>query len=166
MSFAIFDPFKEMKRYRDFNNLVDWCASDPSCGVGGENSERGLARQGAIWKPTVDVSENDKELLVHCELPGLRRDEVNIEVDDGVLTLSGERKHVEKTKGEKYHKIERFYGKFQRSFTLPDNVDVTAIQACFCDGVLELRVPKPAPIEPPPKHRIEIRGGDTKAPEQ
>jgi len=93
----------------------------------------------------------------------LRVDNVSIDVDGGVLTLSGERTHTEKTENERYHRIERSYGKFQRSFSLPESTDPSTIQANFENGVLELSIPK-AEKPVPKKHRIAIQGGNSPSP--
>eukprot|EP00029_Vermamoeba_vermiformis_P012453 TRINITY_DN726_c0_g2_i2.p1 TRINITY_DN726_c0_g2~~TRINITY_DN726_c0_g2_i2.p1 ORF type:complete len:147 (+),score=59.23 TRINITY_DN726_c0_g2_i2:329-769(+) len=97
----------------------------------------------ASWRPKVDVRESDKQIVLHAELPGLSKDEVNVELDKGVLTISGERKFEKKDEKEQFHRIERSYGKFQRSFTVPDGVNANAIQATFNNGVLEVVLPKP-----------------------
>lgn len=97
----------------------------------------------ANWKPKVDVSENDTSIIVHAELPGLKKEEINVEFADGVLTLSGERKFEKKEENEKYHRIERSYGKFSRSLRLPEGVDPKDMQASYNNGVVELTIKKP-----------------------
>jgi HSP20 family protein len=97
----------------------------------------------ATWRPKVDVRESEKQVVLHAELPGLSKDEVHVELDKGVLTISGERKFEKKEEKEQFHRIERSYGKFQRSFAVPDGVDSNAIQASFNNGVLEVVLPKP-----------------------
>ena len=96
------------------------------------------------WAPLTDVSENEKEFLIHCELPGLKKEDVKIELLDKVLTISGERnyEHKEKNQENKYTRVERSYGKFVRSFSLPPNIDNDKIQAKMQDGVLEINVAK------------------------
>jgi len=100
------------------------------------------------WAPIVDVSEGDKEYLIKAELPEVKREDVNVSVDHGVLTISGERKsgHEEKTK--KRHRIERSYGRFERSFVLPDEVDGTRVSADFKEGVLNVHLPKSPNAKP------------------
>jgi len=97
----------------------------------------------AAWRPKVDVRENDKEFVIHAELPGLTKDQVILELDKNVLTISGERKFEKKEEKEQFHRIERSYGKFQRSFAVPEGTDPTSIQATFNNGVLEVSLPKP-----------------------
>lgn len=94
------------------------------------------------WAPVADISETEKEYVVKAELPGVKREDVKVTLEDGVLTIQGERKVEKDEKGEKSHRVERFYGTFFRSFTLPDNVDAAGIRAESKDGVLNIHVPK------------------------
>jgi HSP20 family protein len=94
------------------------------------------------WAPAVDVAEDQEAMHVRAELPGLKKDQVKINIREGVLTLSGERKFEDEKKRDNYYRIERSYGSFARSFTLPTTVDVEKIQATMRDGVLELTIPK------------------------
>lgn len=103
--------------------------------------------QGA-WAPAVDIYENDGELVVEAELPGLEKGDIKVNVEDGVLTLKGERKLSEETKEEDYHRVERAYGTFTRSFTLPDTVDAEKISAKHKDGVLRVSLPKKPEAKP------------------
>lgn len=94
------------------------------------------------WAPAADISETDKEYLVKAELPGVKREDVKVSIEDGVLTIKGERKQEKEEKSEKTHRVERFYGSFCRSFTLPDNADAQSIRAEDKDGVLSVHIPK------------------------
>ena len=94
------------------------------------------------WSPSVDISETDTEYLIRAELPAVKKEDVHVTFDDGMLTLSGERTQKKEEKTEKFHRMESFYGKFSRSFSLPDNVDSAAIRAESKDGVLTIHVPK------------------------
>ena len=94
------------------------------------------------WRPVANISETDAEYLIKAELPEVSKDDVRVTVDGGVITISGERKHEAEHKDEKQHRIESFYGSFARSFRLPDDADVGAIQAESRNGVLKVRVPK------------------------
>jgi HSP20 family protein len=94
------------------------------------------------WAPTADISETDKEYLIKAELPAVKKEDVHVTVEDGTITIKGERKHEKDDKSEKQHRIERFYGTFERSFSLPDNANCAAIQAESKDGVLTVRIPK------------------------
>lgn len=96
----------------------------------------------AEWAPSVDISEDDKEWLVKADLPEVKKDDVKVTVEDGTLTITGERKFEKEEKGKKYHRVERAYGNFVRSFTLPDGADGAKVSAEFKDGVLKVRLPK------------------------
>ncbi len=96
----------------------------------------------AEWAPAADISESEKEYLVKAELAGVKREDVKLTIDDGLITISGERKQEKEQKDEKLHRVERFYGSFTRSFTVPDNVDQKAIRAESKDGVLYVHLPK------------------------
>ena len=97
------------------------------------------------WSPMADISETEKEYLVKTELPGIKREDVKVSLEAGVLTIEGERKQERDVKGEKTHRIERYYGKFCRSFTLPGDADVTGIRADSTDGMLNVHVHLPPP---------------------
>src|SRR3974390_216549 len=94
------------------------------------------------WRPSADISETDKEYLIRAELPAVKKDDVKVTIDDGVITIQGERKLELKDKSEKSHRIESFYGTFTRSFSLPDNTDADAVRCESKDGVLTVHVPK------------------------
>ena len=100
------------------------------------------------WSPRVDISETDNEFVVKAEIPEVKKEDVKVSVDNGVLTIQGERKQEKEEKGKKFHRVERFYGSFVRSFTLPDNVDETKVKATFKDGMLNLQIPKTAETKP------------------
>ncbi|MBS0579603.1 MAG: Hsp20/alpha crystallin family protein [Proteobacteria bacterium] len=102
----------------------------------------GAGDNGPQWAPSVDISETDAEYLIRAALPAVRKEDVEVTVENGVLKLSGERKQRSEQKDEKYHKVENFYGSFSRSFTLPDTIEVGAIRAESKDGVLTVHVPK------------------------
>jgi HSP20 family protein len=102
--------------------------------------EEGLGT--GMWTPAVDIYESNDAVVVKAEVPGLTKDQVGIEVKDGLLTLKGERKVEKEVKEENYHRIERAYGTFQRSFSLPATVDQEKISAVLKDGVLSLTLPK------------------------
>jgi len=94
------------------------------------------------WSPTADISETDTEYLIRAALPAVKKEDVKVTYENGLLTLSGERRYEEQHKDEKYHKVETFYGNFLRSFALPDAIDEEAIKAESTDGVLTIHVPK------------------------
>ena len=108
------------------------------------------------WVPAMDLVETEDALILKADLPGLERDDVNIEIKDHVLTVSGERKSEYEEKTDGFHRVERAYGGFSRSLTLPDGVAADKIAANFDKGVLEVRIPKPEESQP---QRVEIGNG-------
>jgi HSP20 family protein len=94
------------------------------------------------WSPAVDIAEDDKEYIVKAELPGLNKENIKVSVEGGVLSIAGERKVEKEEKNKKYHRIERSYGSFTRSFTLPDDASGEKVNAEFKDGVLKVHLPK------------------------
>jgi HSP20 family protein len=102
----------------------------------------------ADWVPQVDISEADHEYVITAELPGLKKEDVKITLEDGVLTLQGERKQEKEEKSTRYHRVERAYGSFVRSFTMPDVIDNAKVAAEFKDGVLSIRLPKSEKAKP------------------
>lgn len=100
------------------------------------------------WAPAVDIKETPEAFNIEAELPGMSKDDVKVTVQDGVLSIQGERKHEEETNDKKHHRIERVYGSFLRRFTLPENVDENSIRANFKEGILSLTLTKSEPAEP------------------
>jgi HSP20 family protein len=96
----------------------------------------------ADWSPQVDITEDDKEYLIKTDLPEMKKEEIKVNVEDGVLSISGERKTEKEEKNKKFHRIERSYGTFERSFTLPDDADGAKVVAEFKEGVLKVHLPK------------------------
>lgn len=94
------------------------------------------------WSPSADISETDKEYLVRAELPAVKKEDVKVTVDGGMITIEGERKQEKQQKNEKFHRVERFYGSFSRSLSLPQNVDTANIKCESKDGVLTVHIPK------------------------
>jgi len=101
-----------------------------------------------VWAPVVDIYETDEKMVIKAELPGLKKEDIDIEVRDNTLTLKGERKFEKEIKQENYHRVERAYGSFQRSFTLPSTIKQEAIEATFKDGILEVSLPKAEEAKP------------------
>jgi HSP20 family protein len=108
------------------------------------------------WLPAVDVSETDTELVIRAELPGLTHDNIELNLQDNVLSLKGEKKQEQKEEKENFHRVERSYGSFSRSFTLPADVKASEIQATFKDGVLVITLPKAEEAKP---KKIQITVG-------
>jgi HSP20 family protein len=113
---------------------------------GGTGGETGWGQY--AWTPPVDIYETDDAFVFQAELPGVAKDEVSIEVHQNTLMLRGERKHPAEVPADRYHRTERAYGPFQRSFVLPTMVDQEHVQASYHDGVLELRLPKSEAAKP------------------
>lgn len=106
------------------------------------------------WRPTVDTYEEGDNIVIKAELPGVKKEDVSIDVKNNVLTLKGERKHEDNVEDENYYRRECAYGKFQRAFTLPDSVDPDKIEASYKDGILKVTVPK---TEESKAKKIEIK---------
>ena len=98
----------------------------------------------ADWAPAVDIQETDKEYAVKADLPEVKKEDIKIELADGVLTIEGERKKEKEENGKKFHRVERQYGQFVRRFVLPNEVDAAKVKAEFKDGVLNVQLPKSA----------------------
>jgi HSP20 family protein len=107
------------------------------------------------WMPAMDLVESDESFVLRADLPGLSEEDIKIEFEDGTLTVSGERKAEHESKSEGYYRVERAFGSFSRSLTLPQGIDPEAVTANFDRGVLEVRIPKPEQRKP---RRIEIGG--------
>lgn len=138
MNLIRLDPFREMQEmFRQYSPLLG----------------RGLAPRGGDvteWRPAADIVETDNEYLIKVELPEVRKEDVKITVQEGVLTVSGERRHEHEEKNENELRIECVYGTFTRSFVLPENSDTNAIRAEAKDGVLRVHIPKRQSAEPKP----------------
>jgi HSP20 family protein len=109
------------------------------------------------WLPAMDLVEGEDHYVLRADLPGLGEDDVKIEVEDNVLTVSGERRAEHEERKEGYHRVERAYGSFSRSLTLPEGVEPERVEASFERGVLEVRIPKPERRKP---RRVSISVGD------
>jgi len=135
MSLIRWEPFSDIDRL--FNSLMPASARWPRLSI--DNGERKLE-----WAPSADISETDKEYLIRAELPAVKKEDVAVTFDAGIITVKGERKQQKEDKSEKFHRVESFYGSFERSFSLPDNVDSEAIRCESKDGVLTVHIPKAA----------------------
>lgn len=113
-------------------------------------------RASADWAPAADVTETEGEYLIKAELPEVRREDVSLSVQDGVLTLTGERKQEKRDDNEKVHRVERFHGSFARRFSLPEDADEQSIKAESKDGVILIHIPKHKVVQPQAR-QIEVR---------
>jgi HSP20 family protein len=129
------DPFRELEEMR--SRLAPLLGRWPTL-PGGKEEPFNLME----WTPAVDIAEDDKEYTIKAELPGMNKEDVKVTVDGSVLSITGERKSEKEEKDKKYHRIERSYGSFMRSFTLPEGTASDKIAAEFKDGILKLRLPK------------------------
>ncbi len=137
----VWDPWRDFGSLQDrINKMFD--DTMKSASSGDEDLVTGA------WSPAVDIHETDENYVVSADLPGLNKDDIQINVEDNTLTIKGEKKFEEKVPRDKYIRVERHYGTFVRSFSLPQNVDSTQIKATFKDGILELTLPKREEAKP------------------
>lgn len=108
----------------------------------------------AEWAPLADITEDDNEYAIKVELGDVKKEDVHVKVENGVLSISGERKFEKEEKNKKYHRVERAYGSFQRHFTLPENADAGKVKAEFKEGMLTVRLPKDEQAKP---KQIEVK---------
>ncbi|MGB9183694.1 MAG: Hsp20/alpha crystallin family protein [Solirubrobacteraceae bacterium] len=140
MALIRFEPARELGTIQnEMNRLFNTFFDTPTAAV------NGAARR---WIPAMDLVETDGDLVLRADLPGLSEEDVNIELEDNVLTVSGERKIEHDERKEGYYRVERSSGAFRRSLTLPEGVDAEGVKATFDRGVLEVRVPKPEERKP------------------
>ncbi len=140
MALVRWDPFRELEEMSDRLNRV---FARPAVRTSGKET-----MTVADWIPTVDISETDNEYLIKAELPEVKKEDVKVSVEDGVLTIQGERRQEKEEKGRKFHRVERSYGSFVRSFTLPESVDENGVKAEYKDGVLNLHLLKSEKVKP------------------
>jgi HSP20 family protein len=141
MALARWTPHRDLMSVRDEMNRV----LNEAFGRG--SSDESAWFSGA-WSPPVDIYETDDALVLKAELPGFSKDDIHIEMKEHTLVIRGERKHEDEVKEGSYHRTERVYGAFQRSFLLPTTVDQEKVRASYKDGVLELRLPKVQAAQP------------------
>jgi HSP20 family protein len=144
------NPVREMEQMQ--NRLASLWNWDPLRTNGG----MGESITNAEWNPRVDIVEDDKEIIVKAELPEMKKEDVKVTVDQGVLTISGERRLEKEENGKKYHRVEREYGSFARSFTLPSAVINDRVSADFREGVLKVHLPKDTKAQ---TKTIDIKAG-------
>lgn len=141
MALVRWDPFREITSLQERMNRLFEEGAFPFRGLGDRPAWR-------TWAPPVDIYETEKEIVLKAELPGMSQDDFSLEVRDNTLTLKGERKQEKEAKEESYYQMERYYGAFQRSFTLPNTVQQDKAKARYRDGVLEVVLPKVEAIVP------------------
>ena len=145
MALVRWDPIRELDSLQsDMNRLFD------------SFFEGSTANGNRRWIPAMNLLETEDHLVLRGDLPGLTEDDIDIEIKDNVLTVSGERNAESEERSEGYYRVERAFGSFSRSLTLPQGVDVGQVEANFDKGVLEVRIPKPADAKPT---RVQIGKG-------
>jgi HSP20 family protein len=145
MALVRWEPFRELTALQ--NEMGWWMSQLSGGGVAPGNG------QSSTWLPAVDVWETEQELVLSFDLPGIPEDKIAVELEDNVLTVSGERERTSEHSSERFYRFERRFGTFTRSVTLPQGVAEEAIEAAYTNGVLEIRVPKPEEQKP---KRIQI----------
>lgn len=142
------EPFRDLTRWDPFRELSS--LQERFDGMFGDTLSRvrGETIEGLAWLPAVDIVEDEDNIVLKADLPGIDAKDVDIQVENGTLTLRGERKFEKDVKEDNFRRIERAYGSFVRSFTLPTTVDSEKVQAEYRNGVLELRLPKRAEAKP------------------
>ena len=144
MNLVNWSPFRDMEGFFDrYNDLLAQRAR-----AGGE------AGKGVDWRAIVDISETKADYLIKVELPEVEKEDVEVSIDNGLLTIKGERKFVKEDETETQHRIESVYGLFSRSFTLPGDADETGISARSHNGVLKVRIPK---VKETPAESVQIK---------
>ena len=147
MNIVRWDPYRDLSSFADrFNRALGTVAG----------RERDEELNLGTWIPPVDISEDKDRISLTAELPGFTEDQVEVQMEGGVLTLRGERKSETEKEGRTFHRMERSYGQFVRSFTLPNNVDREHIKANFSNGLLEIELPKREEAKP---RQIKISAG-------
>ena len=150
MNTTRYNPFQQMHSLQDEINRLF------STNLGSSWDDQGLGR--GVWNPHVDIYENKDQISLEVELPGMNKEDIHLTFENNVLTLSGERRFEKKDEEQNYHRVERLYGTFTRSFTLPNTVSGEGIKAEYRNGVLHLSLPKKEEVK---ARRIEIAGEGT-----
>lgn len=155
MTILRYDPFRDLRSLQDEVNRL--FTTNLSRAFGDEGIARGA------WNPSVDIYENKDQIVLEAELPGMKREDFDLAIENNVITLRGERRFEKKEESDNYHRVERSYGSFTRSFTLPQTVTAEGATAEYRNGVLRVTLPKREEIK---ARRIEVTGesNDTQAP--
>jgi HSP20 family protein len=147
MSVSRWDPFQDLLAIQDEMNQVFGRA------------RQGQGGGGRVWAPALDISERKDAYVVTVEVPGVSPDDLDITLEDGLLTIQGERQFTQESTEQQFHRVERRYGSFRRSITLPSQVQADAIEASFENGVLEVVVPKAEEAKP---KKISVKAGGSR----
>lgn len=149
MNLIKWNPFRELE---DVSNRLNTIFGKLPVRAESEQELFGLTD----WTPSVDISETDTAYLIKGEIPGVKKEDIKVTVEDGMITMRGERRQEKEEKDEKFHRVERSYGSFMRSFRLPEDADDSAVKAEFKDGMISVTLPKSGKAKSKPKE-IEVK---------
>ena len=146
MAIVRYDPFRDLRSLQEEVNRLF------STNLSRAFDDEGIGR--GAWAPSVDIYENKDQIVIEAELPGMKQEDFDLSIENNVITLRGERKFEKEEKKKKYHRVERAYGRFARSFALPENADASKVKAEFKDGMLTVHLPKSEKAKP---KQIEVK---------
>jgi len=139
MAIVKYNPFRELRTMQDqMNRMLDMAW----------NREFGEELKEGVWQPPVDIYEDEQSVVIKAELPDVDQKDIDIRIENNTLTIRGERKHSSEVKKENYYRVERYFGHFQRSFSLPSSIDQDKVQAACDKGILTVTLPKSAATKP------------------
>jgi HSP20 family protein len=153
MTITRYDPFRDLRSLQEEVNRLF------TGNIGRSFEDEGIAR--GSWSPSVDIYENKDQIVLEAELPGMKQEEFDLSIENNILTLRGERQFEKKEEADNYHRVERAYGSFTRSFTLPNTVSGEGATADYSNGVLRVVIPKREEVK---ARRIEIKSEGTETP--
>ncbi|HYR03730.1 MAG TPA: Hsp20/alpha crystallin family protein [Syntrophobacteria bacterium] len=147
MAIVKYNPFRDLRSMQDqMNRLLDMAW----------NRESGEELREGLWQPMVDIYEDETSVIIKAEVPGIDQNDIEVRIEDNTLTLRGERKHDQTVQKENYHRVERYYGSFQRSFSLPHTIDQGNVRATCDKGVLTVTLPKKEETKPK-QIKVEVK---------
>jgi HSP20 family protein len=147
MAIVKYNPFRDLRSMQDqMNRLLDMAW----------NRESGEELREGLWQPMVDIYEDETSVIIKAEVPGIDQNDIEVRIEDNTLTLRGERKHDQTVQKENYHRVERYYGSFQRSFSLPHTIDQGNVRATCDKGVLTVTLPKREETKPK-QIKVEVK---------
>jgi HSP20 family protein len=147
MAIVKYNPFRDLRGMQDqMNRLLDMAW----------NRESGEELREGLWQPMVDIYEDETSVIIKAEVPGIDQNDIEVRIEDNTLTLRGERKHDQTIQKENYHRVERYYGSFQRSFSLPHTIDQGNVRATCDKGVLTVTLPKREETKPK-QIKVEVK---------
>jgi len=139
MAIVKYNPFRELRTMQDqMNRMLDMAW----------NREFGEELKEGVWQPPVDIYEDDQSVVIKAEVPDVDQKDIEVRIENNTLTLKGERKHSSEIKKENYYRVERYFGQFQRSFSLPQSIDQDKVEATCEKGILTITLPKREEVKP------------------